>query len=47
MAKDLRSFGDARAKSAGGRAVKSRDMYFTIYQAIARDENRPWPVDVD
>ena len=41
MAKDFRPFGDARAKIAGGRAVKSRDMYFTIYQAIARDENRP------
>ena len=41
MAKDFRPFGDARAKIAGGQAVKSRDMYFTIYQAIARDENRP------
>lgn len=41
MAEDFRPFGDARAKIAGGRAVKSRDMYFTIYQAIASDENRP------
>ena len=41
MAKDFRPFGDARAKIAGGQAVKSRDMYFAIYQAIARDEIRP------
>ena len=41
MAKDFSPFGDARAKIAGGRVVKSRDMYFAIYQAISRDENRP------
>ena len=41
MAKDFRPFGDARQKIGGGQAVKSRDMYFAIYQAIARDENRP------
>ncbi len=41
MAKDFSPFGDARAKITGGRAVKSRDMYFAIYQAISRDENRP------
>ena len=41
MAKDFRPFGDARTKIAGGQAVKSRDMYFAIYQAIARDEIRP------
>ncbi len=41
MAKDFRPFGDARQKIGGGVAVKSRDMYFAIYQAIARDENRP------
>ena len=41
MAKDFRPFGDAREKIAGGRAVKSRDMYFAIYQAIAHDEHRP------
>ena len=41
MAKDFRPFGDARQKIGGGEAVKSRDMYFAIYQAMARDENRP------
>lgn len=40
MAKDFSPFGDARHKIAGGIAVKSRDMYFAIYQSIARDENR-------
>jgi hypothetical protein len=34
-------FGDARHKIEGGRVVKSRDMYFAIYQAIAKDEARP------
>lgn len=33
-------FGDARHKIAG-EAVKSREMYFAIYQAIAKDERRP------
>jgi type I restriction enzyme R subunit len=41
MAKDFSPFGEARHKIAGGVAVKSRDMYFAIYQSIARDENRP------
>lgn len=41
MAKDFSPFGDARHKIAGGLTVKSRDMYFAIYQSIARDENRP------
>ena len=41
MAKDFRPFGDARHKITGGDASKSRDMYFAIYQSIARDENRP------
>ncbi len=41
MAKDFSPFGDARQKISGGVAVKSRDMYFAIYQSIARDENRP------
>ena len=41
MAKDFSPFGDARHKIAGGVAVKSRDIYFAIYQSIARDENRP------
>ena len=40
MAKDFSPFGDARAKISGA-AVRSRDMYFAIYQAIARDEQRP------
>ena len=40
MAKDFSPFADARHKISGT-AVKSRDMYFAIYQAIARDEQRP------
>lgn len=35
------AFGDARWKIEGGEAVKSREMYFAIYQALARDERRP------
>jgi type I restriction enzyme R subunit len=34
-------FGDARHKIENGEAVKSREMYFSIYQAIAKDERRP------
>jgi len=34
-------FGDARHKIEHGEVVKSREMYFAIYQAIARDERRP------
>lgn len=34
-------FGDARWKIENGIAQKSREMYFAIYQAIARDERRP------
>ena len=34
-------FGDARSKIEGGTAVKSREMYFAIYQALAADERRP------
>jgi len=34
-------FGDARHKIEGGEVVKSREMYFAIYQAIAEDERRP------
>ena len=33
-------FGDARHKIEG-EAVKSREMYFAIYQAIAKDERKP------
>ncbi|MBI1913702.1 MAG: DEAD/DEAH box helicase family protein, partial [Planctomycetes bacterium] len=40
MAKDFASFGDARHKIVG-EAIKSREMYFAIYQAIAADEKRP------
>lgn len=41
MAKVFAPFGDARWKIEGGVASKSREMYFAIYQAIARDERRP------
>jgi type I restriction enzyme R subunit len=34
-------FGDARWKIEGGVVNLSREMYFAIYQAIAKDENRP------
>lgn len=34
-------FGDARFKIEGGRTNKGREMYFAIYQAIAKDANRP------
>jgi type I restriction enzyme R subunit len=34
-------FGDARHKIAAGDARKSREMYFSTYQAIAHDEIRP------
>jgi type I restriction enzyme, R subunit len=34
------AFGDARFKIEGGEAVKSREMYFAIYQALAEDERR-------
>ena len=34
-------FGDARHKIEHGEAIKSREMYFAIYQAIAKDERRP------
>ncbi len=37
---DFAPFGDARCKIEG-EAVKSREMYFAIYQAIAKDTNRP------
>jgi len=33
-------FGDARCKIESGEAVKSREMYFAIYQALAEDERR-------
>lgn len=34
-------FGDARYKIENGEVVKSREMYFAIYQAISKDERRP------
>jgi type I restriction enzyme R subunit len=34
------AFGDARCKIESGEVVKSRDMYFAIYQALAEDQNR-------
>ena len=34
-------FGDARFKIENGRISKGREMYFAIYQAIAKDERRP------
>jgi type I restriction enzyme R subunit len=40
MAKTFAPFGDARWKIEG-EAIKSREMYFAIYQAIAKDEHRP------
>ncbi len=40
MAKTFAPFGDARHKIEG-QAVKSRQMYFSTYQAIAQDERRP------
>jgi type I restriction enzyme R subunit len=39
--KTFAPFGDARWKIENGVAQKSREMYFAIYQAIARDERRP------
>ncbi len=39
--KTFAPFGDARWKIENGEAIKSREMYFAIYQAIARDEKRP------
>ncbi len=39
--RDFAAFGEARSKIEGGQVVKSREMYFAIYQAIAKDKNRP------
>lgn len=38
--KTFTPFGDARHKIESGAVVKSREMYFAIYQAIAEDERR-------
>lgn len=34
-------FGDARWKIENGEAIKSREIYFSTYQSIAKDERRP------
>ncbi len=39
--KTFATFGDARYKIENGTISKGREMYFAIYQAIARDERRP------
>jgi type I restriction enzyme R subunit len=39
--KMLGAFGDARWKIENGEANKGREMYFAIYQALAKDERRP------
>jgi type I restriction enzyme R subunit len=39
--KTFAPFGDARWKIENGVVQKGREMYFAIYQAIARDERRP------
>lgn len=39
--KTFAAFGDARHKIANGEITKSREMYFAIYQAIAKDKTRP------
>ncbi len=38
--KDFGPFGDARHKIVSGEVIKSREMYFAIYQALAEDERR-------
>jgi type I restriction enzyme R subunit len=39
--KTFAPFGDARWKIENGEAIKSREMYFATYQAIAKDGRRP------
>jgi len=39
--KTFAPFANARWKIQNGNAIKSRQMYFSTYQAIARDERRP------
>jgi type I restriction enzyme R subunit len=39
--KTFAAFGDARLKIENGEAVKSREIYFSTYQAMAEDERRP------
>jgi type I restriction enzyme, R subunit len=39
--KTFTPFGEARWKIERGEVIKSREMYFALYQAIAKDERRP------
>src|SRR5262249_27969958 len=39
--KTFAPFKDARHKIENGQAIKSRELYFATYQALARDELRP------
>ncbi len=39
--KDFLPFGDARWKIENGIANKSREMYFALYQSLAKDERKP------
>ncbi len=39
--KTFAPFGDARHKIENGKAIKSREIYFATYQAIAKDDYRP------
>ena len=39
--KTFAPFGDARWKIENGQVVKSREMYFALYQSIAQDQVRP------
>ncbi len=41
MAKTFAPFGDARFKIENGKVNKGRELYFAIYQALAKDERRP------
>jgi len=38
--KTFAAFGDARFKIEGGKAVKSREIYFALYQSLAEDPSR-------
>lgn len=39
--KTFAPFGEARFKIEGGEISKGREMYFALYQALAKDERRP------
>jgi type I restriction enzyme R subunit len=39
--KEFAPFGEARHKIANGEAIKSREVYFATYQALAHDDYRP------